>query len=339
MVETLEKGNLPQGTVWITSNGKRVPIVPGQGGTPGPVGNSKANIKALVAVRTKYENIPSRQTVGGGKTGGRPTTVGVGGIRAGYRAATHEELNTLKVPRGADNPKAWTNVQVPLVPGKVLVIGTDSKGRIQQRYSAEHFSQQSVAKFQRIQEFDKKLTKFNPQLQKDVTAGNDTAIALQLIKRTGFRVGSDVDTKAEEKAYGASNLRPEHVKINGDELSFNFTGKKGVQLSKTIVDPQLAKIISGRMDRERLFNTSDSRIRDYVKKNLGDFKVHDFRTWNATANALRLLEGKSAPKNEIEFNKVRNEIGKEVGKFLGDTPAVALGFYIDPRVFENWRNK
>jgi DNA topoisomerase-1 len=173
------------------------------------------------------------------------------------------------------------------------------------------------------------------------TGQRDTAAVTALIAETGFRVGSDEDTGAEKKAYGATTLLSSHVKVDGNELHFDFTGKKGVAQAHTLNSPRLAAYIAGRQAETgadgRLFQTTDAQVRAYVKANAGEeFKVKDFRTWVGTATALRVVASIKAPTTPREFSKARLQVGKAVSRQLGNTPSIALSSYIDPTVFAPW---
>jgi DNA topoisomerase-1 len=157
---------------------------------------------------------------------------------------------------------------------------------------------------------------------------------LSLIDKTGFRVGSEADTGGKVRAYGASTLTGEHVKIEGDKMHFDFIGKHGVHIEHTIEDKALAGYLRDKAGTgERLFHTSDAQARTYLKSiSKDDFKTKDFRTWNGTAKAIEARNGHVAH-NEREFAKLQKDVAKAVSAHLGNTPAVALQSYIDPAIW------
>lgn len=236
-------------------------------------------------------------------------------------------------------PPAWTHVNIALDPEAPLqATGIDSKGRKQYVYSVAFSQAQAAAKFERLKAFNEAAPKLEAQSLKDMQAGNQAAGALYLISQTGFRVGGDADTGAETQAYGASTLLGRHVSVDGDTLSFNFTGKKGVALSKTLTNKPLADYVRSRKlgSDDRLFDTDDAEVRAYLKKHSSDdFKVKDFRTWHGTNRALELidLEMKTPPANVKEKQKAFARVKKGVAEHLGNTPAVAFASYIDPAVW------
>ena len=216
------------------------------------------------------------------------------------------------------------------------VTWTDAKGRTAYMYSVDHQRQAAAEKFARLKEFGQAIPALRASISADLSGDDpklrEVAAVLYLIDQTGFRIGSDTDTKAEAQAYGASTLQGRHVKVDGDKVVFDYTGKKNVRIHKSITDPTLAKIISERKTSaysEKLFDVSQSAIRDYLKR-FGDFKVKDFRTYKGTKTALQeLAKIKKMPKDEKSFRRIQMEIAKKVAKTLGNTPSVALSAYID----------
>lgn len=253
----------------------------------------------------------------------------------------HARLRALKIP------PAWTEIKLSADPESPLqVVGKDAKGRAQYRYSAKHAEAAAAAKFARLKAFNRVATKivqsastdmFNDALPK---AEREAAAVIRLISVTGFRIGSDKDTKADTQAYGASTLTREHVKIGrGGAISFEFTGKKGVHISKEIKDHELARYIRQRIAAgdDRLFDVPAAQVRRYLKSKGGaEFKVKDFRTWHGTNEALKAMEGMDAPTNVSQFQRQRLEVARKVAAHLGNTPTVALAAYIDPAVFARW---
>ena len=277
---------------------------------------------------------------------GRPGEVGgsaSGGATAGFRdpssAEDKQRLKDLKIP------PAWKNVRLnPNPNGALQAVGTDVKGRTQYRYSAEHSAEAAAEKFARLQEFNEALPSLREKISEDLSSDDpdtrEAASVLYMIDKTGFRIGSDSDTGADKKAFGASTMLAKHVKVNGDKTTFKFTGKKGVQVRKTVEDEQLAQILSERKEQGgRLFSTSDKKVRDYMSSRAKGFSPKDFRTWHGTAEALKAISKMPKPKDAKAFKASQKKVGKIVSDFLGNTPTVALASYIDPAVFSKWRDK
>lgn len=241
--------------------------------------------------------------------------------------------------RGYKVPPAWKSVWVNPDPDAALQVkGTDAKGRMQSIYSSKHHDAAAMKKFNRLKQFGAARKEFMPKIEADM-GSSDEAKVLYLIDRTGFRIGSDTETGAKVKAYGASTLTSDHVKINGTKVTFEFVGKKGVAQSHTIDDAKIAAMVAGK--KGRLFNTSDSKVRDYLKSvSKKDFKVKDFRTYVATSTALEASDRIPPPSTQAMTTKEKEhkimEVSKIVAKKLGNTPKMARDSYIDPMVFDKW---
>lgn len=280
---------------------------------------------------------------------GRPGRVGGSASRAGMVPYKHgdklpEHLSHLKIP------PAWTDVYVnPDPKAKVQVIGTDKKDRHPVLYSEEHNTTQARAKYQRVKEMDAKYDSIKKQNEANLKSddGNikEHAKVTRLIMETGIRPGSEANTGAEKKAYGATTLEGKHVVINGDKVSLQFVGKKGKDLNIPIDNKSIASDLIRRAKKAgndgQLFpNTNDNSLRTYVKEfDGGGFKTKDFRTRLANDIAEKEIKKIKSPKTEKEYKKAVKEVAKVVSSKLGNTPAMALSSYINPGVFGGWQSR
>ena len=284
---------------------------------------------------------------GSGRSAGTFSTGGMSAKITGTgkdRKITWVDKNGNPVPKAiADRIKAvgtppgWTNVRLNDNPkAATQVKGTDSKGREQIRMTKTVIEKNAAEKFARLKDFNKVLPKLTAQAEKDMAKGNHVAALVSLIAKTGFRIGSERDTGAEKKAFGASTLTGKHVTVKGDKLTFKFTGKKGVEIEHELKDKNLAKWIKPLAGTsQKLFpQASDGKANTYIKTVTGNshFKTKDLRTWNGTAVALREIGNRQA-KSEKEFKAIQKEVATAVAKHLGNTPSVALASYIDPSVW------
>jgi DNA topoisomerase-1 len=166
------------------------------------------------------------------------------------------------------------------------------------------------------------------------------ALVALLIRRMGLRPGSDTDTKAEKKAYGATNLKASHIKTGGGKVRASFTGKKGVALDLELDDPELAGLLEdrrkGKGGEDRLLDTDERKLRAYMGRVAPGVKPKDLRTYLGTATAMDLVASMPVPKTEREYKSRRKEVATKVSRLLGNTPTVALASYISPSVFGPW---
>lgn len=253
------------------------------------------------------------------------------------------ESNLHKRAQALKLPPAWTGVQINTDPKAPLqAVGFDSKGRLQYRYTAQNSEKNAAQKFRRVREFINKLPKIREKISDALHSGDgpdrEAAAVLTLIDKTGFRVGSERETGADVKAHGASTLTADHVKIGGSKVRFEFIGKKGVNIVQEVDDPELSAMIRARMNKGgKLFDIDDTKIRKFLHKTAGAFKVKDFRTAVAADTVLKAMHDIPSPTNEKEFKAARLKVGEQVSSKLGNTPTVALASYIPPEVFSAWQ--
>lgn len=231
----------------------------------------------------------------------------------------------VKVPPGWKNVKFYENKNY-------IATGVDNKGRLQYIYPKDIRKKKSRQKFRRVERLARKKKIILNRIVKDAEQGNIEAQAVYTMFQTGFRPGSEKDTKADKKAFGAITLKKDHIKLKSkDKVEFNFTGKKGVKIHKEVKDSLLADIMKERKEDQHLFDTSPSDVREYFdKRTNGQFQLKDLRTLKAFEVADEVLE-----KTKSEDPKeVKKEVVEEVSKELGNTPAIAAQAYIAPKLEE-----
>jgi DNA topoisomerase I len=80
-------------------------------------------------------------------------------------------------------------------------------------------------------------------------------------------------------------------------------------------------------------------INAWLKEATGeDVSAKDFRTWGATVLAAIGLAVSPVPPTKTARKRAVTRVVKEVAYYLGNTPAVARASYIDPRVFDRYRD-
>jgi DNA topoisomerase-1 len=250
---------------------------------------------------------------------------------------------SLRTPSGVRVPPAWTEVWLTNdFKSRIQAIGKDSKGRRVYLYSAEYMGKAAAAKFSRLKAFSLVYPSLIKKLGRDMKTSEE-ALVLYLIAKTGFRIGSNSETKSRIKAFGASTLRCSHVSVDANKISFDFTGKKGIRVSKTLKNDYLASDIAARCgvgEDKNIFKTTDGEIRTYLSSipHGSGFMVKDFRTYLATLTALRKIKALPAPKNKRELTSYRRVVGETVARILGNSPTIALKSYVSPEVFAIWES-
>lgn len=213
----------------------------------------------------------------------------------------------------------------------MVLVGTDRKGRRVRKYDKDHWKKVDKEKYLRAARLKKEYPAILQDVKTDMFSEDaDTrknARAVYVIAKTGMRPGTRKEMKADQTAYGVTTLKKQHVKVVGDKVKFNFTGKHGIPVRLEEKDAVLAKALTAQkkeVDGKELFpHASDATLRNYLYKH-GEYKPKDFRTLKANHIAEKLV--KSGVK--------RQEVTEKVAKQLANTPNVSENSYIDPKVWK-----
>ena len=251
-------------------------------------------------------------------------------------------------------PPAWRDVWIcPLPNGHLQAVGTDDAGRRQYIYHPEWTRKREEAKFDRVLAMAKQLPKARRRMLADLdddglTQQRVLAAAARLIDIGYFRIGSEVYAD-EHGSYGLTTLERRHVRRNGDGLVFSFVGKSGIEHAIEIDDPPVCEVVDrsrrrrgggdkllAYRDGQRWCSVSPNDLNSYLQEVVGaEVTAKDFRTWHATVIASTALADSGGPAtSKTARAKVIRAAVVEVSEYLGNTPAIAKGSYIDPRVID-----
>jgi DNA topoisomerase-1 len=167
------------------------------------------------------------------------------------------------------------------------------------------------------------------------------SIAVRLLSEGFFRVGSD-RYAAENKTFGLTTLRRRHVSVNGDEVTFQYPGKRSIRQWRMIKDRALAAAISAlraapgarlfRYREEGSWRDLTARdVNEYVRAVTGrSYSAKDFRTWGGTLRfATVLAELGTADSERARKRNVALAV-RLVAAELGNTPAICRKSYVHP---------
>jgi DNA topoisomerase-1 len=259
-------------------------------------------------------------------------------------AKPNEVLAKLRIP------PAWTDVKVDPDNGvTVLATGKDAAGRLQRLYSPQHIADSKAGKFEKVRALLSEWEDIRIQLEADINDRHaspllkEAAMVAYLIYNTGIRPGSNTDTLAAVKAYGATTLQLRHIKPVVKGLRLKFVGKKGVKQSVLVTNPYLVRIMVKRKYdspawTKPIFKVSHSTLCTYFKTlGSGIYTPKDLRTGIGTKRAIELLGNrKRLPKAKSRRKKVMNNALDKVARKLGNTRSVSRSAYVDPVILERF---
>jgi DNA topoisomerase-1 len=261
------------------------------------------------------------------------------------------DADTLQRIKDLVIPPAWKKVWISPYPnGHIQAVGTDAAGRRQYLYHAAWQQERSEEKFDRVMELSKELPAWRQQIAKDLAGRGLTrdrvlALALYLLDRGYFRAGGDRYAE-ENESYGIATLQCQHVTVGCDAVRFDYPAKSGVRRTLEIQDAEVLRAVRSLQRRgdptQRLFvcrigsRWAEVRAEDLnarFKELVGDdYSVKDLRTWHGTVLAAAAFAEADPAVSRRVAKRIEAAVMREVAEELGNTPAVARGSYVDPRV-------
>lgn len=253
-------------------------------------------------------------------------------------------------------PPAWEDVWIcPVANGHIQAVGTDAAGRRQYLYHPDWRVKRDQQKFDRIIQASERLPEARRRVARDLRRDGmplerACATAVRLLDLGYFRIGHDVYTDTNG-TFGLTTLERSHVRRVAEGLRFTFVGKGGIEHDMTIEDPEVTESL-GVMRRRRdgtkrllAFKGDDgwrvldsTHVNDYLAQIFEhELTAKDFRTWHATVHAAVALAASPEPGDtRTSRRRAVKAAVEEVSDYLGNTPTIAKGSYIDPRVLESY---
>ena len=278
-----------------------------------------------------------------------------------------EDEATIDRIRALAIPPAWRDVWICTDPhGHIQATGIDAAGRKQYRYHDAWRRRRDQAKFDAMVAFARALPALRRRVARDLADVDDgagglgktrvLASAVRLLDVGLFRIGGE-DYAAQNETYGLTTLRKAHVRVERDGLLFDFPAKHGVRRVQRVSDADVRPVIVAlkrrrgggeellawrqtgpRPPRRGWVDVKADDVNAYLKEAAGgDFSAKDFRTWHATALcAVALAVRVQDAGSRTSRRRLVKAAVDEVATFLGNTPAVARGSYIDPRIVDRF---
>ena len=206
---------------------------------------------------------------------------------------------------------SWTDI---LTQKRKYVWLADTAGIKQDRDKAKYDKAKKLAS-----EIDKIKGKIVNDMQNKDAKIRRISTACYLIYRTAMRVGDEKDPE-EADTVGATTLRKEHIKLNGDSIEFDFLGKDSVRWQETVpatgYDKQfhnnLKELISKKKDTDEIFDDITSRhVNLYYSGVVKGLTAKVFRTYLASSVVTKYLREngevkKSTPAEKLYHAKLAN---------------------------------
>jgi DNA topoisomerase-1 len=286
-----------------------------------------------------------------------------GSMKSGFRYITFEgpkltDAADLERIRSLVIPPAWKHVRIsPSAGGSLQAVGMDTTGRIQYLYHPKFSEKQQRKKFAKIEKFGEYLPNLRKVTNEHIALDGFPrekvlAVMMRLINSLYIRLGTE-NSARNYKTYGITTLQNRHLEFGRrGQLIFDFVGKSHVKHRQVLVDEELAalmkelKTLGG---ARKLFHYLDDEgkarpikpgdINRYLKEiTAPEFSSKDFRTWGGTLLAAVELADLGVT-NEVNVRK-RNIVRavKKVAEHLGNTPTVARGSYIHPKVLKSYES-
>jgi DNA topoisomerase I len=253
-------------------------------------------------------------------------------------------------------PPAWRDVWIcPLANGHLQATGRDARGRKQYRYHSRWRAARDETKYARLIAFGLALPAIRERVRHDLALPGlprekVLAAVVDLLDRTSIRVGNE-EYARENRSYGLTTLRDQHVRVEGNEIRFRFRGKSGKEHRIALRDRRLATIVRRCRDLPgyELFQYLDDDgnehavdagdVNDYLRELAGDgFTAKDFRTWNGTVAAALALQELPGFDSEAQAKSNIVRAIEQVAARLGNTPAVCRKCYVHPAVIDAYRD-
>ena len=249
-------------------------------------------------------------------------------------------------------PPAWEEVWIcPSENGHLQATGRDDRGRKQHLYHARWREVRDETKFNRLIPFAKALSRIRRRIRKDMALpglprNKVLATVVRLLEVSLIRIGNE-EYARDNRSFGLTTMRSNHVAISGATLRFQFRGKSGKHHTVDVNDRRLARIVKNcqaipgqdlfqYLDEEEKRQGVDSgAVNEYLREISGeDFTAKDFRTWAGTVLTAQALRGFKPFDSPAQAKQNIVEAVKTAAKRLGNTPAICRKCYVHPAVLD-----
>jgi DNA topoisomerase-1 len=248
-------------------------------------------------------------------------------------------------------PPAWEDVWIAEAPNAhILAVGVDAAGRRQYLYHPVWRERQDAEKFLRMTALAESLPRARRSVRRDLALAElprerVLAGAFRTLDLGAIRIGSE-ESLAGFRSRGLTTLLVRNASLDDAEtVRLHFRAKGGVAQDLRVTDASLAAFVERARQRSaaaRLFAWSAGRAmravgpvdvnEDIRARTGGNFTAKDFRTLRGTIVAADHLAALGVAGTARARSRAIREAIEEAARVLGNTPAIARGSYVDPRV-------
>lgn len=253
-------------------------------------------------------------------------------------------------------PPAWEDVWISAEPyGHIQAVGMDEAGRRQYLYHPRWRARRDRGKFARALALAEALPRARGRV---TTALRREGLGRERVLAASFRLLDEAAPRIGSARYlerhgsrGLTTLQRRDAAINDSLVTLSFPGKSGKRALIEIDDEDLAVVmteLSAGRPRSALLSYQRGRrrapltpadVNAHVRALTGGaFTAKDFRTLRGTVFAAETLARIGTVDTTADAKHAERLAVSATAEALGNTPAVARGSYIDPRVFRAYRH-
>ncbi|GAB2849384.1 DNA topoisomerase IB [Microbacterium insulae] len=253
-------------------------------------------------------------------------------------------------------PPAWQDVWIcARADGHIQAVGTDDAGRKQYLYHPDWLSGRDRRKYARALHLAETLPRARGRVTSSLRRSSldrerVLATAFRLLDQAAPRIGSE-RYLAAHGSRGLTTLQRRDASVEASVVTLSFPGKSGKRQLLEIDDGDLSavvEILAAGRPRSPLLSWERGRrrvpltpaeVNAYVRSLTGaKFTAKDFRTLRGTIMAAEALARIGPVDTPTDRKRAEVLAVRATSEALGNTPAVARGSYIDPRVFSRYRD-
>ena len=219
-------------------------------------------------------------------------------------------------------------------------------------YTLEKKRQHQDSKYKKVEEFEKRYNQLMNNVRRSLADERDLmAVPMYTLLNTKMRIGNETYFKAHGHM-GLSTLTNKNVKIDGNQVTFDYIGKDGVPIK---ISKNFSQIYVKRLKpllKNKFVFSKDNGLLDEndFKKAFArycgkEFYPHIVRSHYATMRVKNFLTKEKVTKEEVSklFMSIAHDLGHR--KFNKKTKewqehyAVTVSSYIQPKLIERIQKK